>query len=105
MLKFEGYTCLPAHDAGQALDLLGSGQIPDLMIIDVRLPGLSGPELALRIHASHPRIPVLFVSGWVSGLVDPDRLSPLRWDFLPKPFMADVLVDRMQRLLERSQAA
>jgi len=64
MLKYEGHTCLPAHDAGQTLDLLGSGQIPDLMIMDVRLPGLSGPELALRIHASHPRIPVLFVSGW-----------------------------------------
>ena len=44
MLKLEGYHCLPANDAGQALGLLGSGHIPDLMMIDVRLPGMSGPE-------------------------------------------------------------
>ena len=43
MLELEGYSCLPAYDGGQALEVLGSGQIPDLMVIDVRLPGMSGP--------------------------------------------------------------
>src|SRR5262245_47958666 len=75
MLELEGYACLPAQDAEQALELLETSQIPDLMVIDVRLPGLSGPELALRVHTRYPRIPVLFVSGWVDGLANPALLG------------------------------
>jgi two-component system, NtrC family, C4-dicarboxylate transport response regulator DctD len=89
---------------GHALELLRSGRIPDLMVSDVGMPGLSGPELALRIHARHPVIPVLFVSGSVDGLVNPDTLGALRWEFLPKPFTPEALVDRIQYLLAQTQS-
>jgi CheY-like chemotaxis protein len=99
MLELEGYVCLPAQDAGEALQLLEGGQIPDLMVIDVRLPGLSGPELALRIHTRDPRIPVLFVSGWVDGLADPALLDRMHWAFLAKPYNPSTLVGTAQRML------
>ena len=102
-LALEGYRYLPTKDADQALGLLGSGHMPDLLLIDVRLLGISGPELALHIHERHPGIPVLFVSGWPAGLVTPDTLTPLRWEFLGKPFAPDTLVDRIQRLLKQSE--
>jgi DNA-binding NtrC family response regulator len=79
--------------------------MPDLLLFDVRLPDTSGPQLALKIHERHPGIPVLFVSGWANELVNPDTLTPLRWEFLPKPFEPEILVDRIQRLLKQSQAA
>jgi two-component system, cell cycle sensor histidine kinase and response regulator CckA len=99
MLELEGYACLPADDGVQALELLGSGQIPDLMVIDVRLPGMSGPELALRIHTRHPRIPVLFVSGWVDGLADSALLERMQWTFLAKPYNPETLVSAARRML------
>ena len=102
MLELEGYACLPAYDGSQALELLGSGQIPDLMVIDVRLPGMSGPELALRIHTRYPRIPVLFVSGWVDGLADSALLERMQWAFLAKPYSPETLVSTARRMLGAS---
>ena len=102
MLELEGYSCLPAYDGGQALEVLGSGQIPDLMVIDVRLPGMSGPELALRIHTRYPRIPVLFVSGWVDGLADSALLERMQWAFLAKPYSPETLVSTARRMLGAS---
>jgi CheY-like chemotaxis protein len=102
MLELEGYACIPADDGSQALELLGSGQIPDLMVIDVRLPGMSGPELALRIHTRYPRIPVLFVSGWVDGLADSALLERMQWAFLAKPYSPETLVSTARRMLGAS---
>jgi len=102
MLELEGYACLPANDGDQALEVLGSGQIPDLMVIDVRLPGMSGPELALRMHTRHPRIPVLFVSGWVDGLADSALLHRMQWTFLAKPYSPEALVSTARRMLGAS---
>jgi two-component system cell cycle sensor histidine kinase/response regulator CckA len=99
MLELEGYVCRPAQDAEQALELLATGHIPDLMVIDVRLPGISGPELALRVHTRYPRIPVLFVSGWVDGLADPALLDRMHWAFLAKPYNPAALVGAAQRML------
>lgn len=104
MLELEGYACLAADDAPQALAVLGSGRIPDLMVIDVRLPGMSGPELALRIHDRHAGIPVLFVSGWVDGLADPATLDRMRWEFLAKPYYPDALVSLTRRMLDAGPA-
>jgi CheY-like chemotaxis protein len=102
MLELEGYACLPANDGSQALEVLSSGQIPDLMVIDVRLPGMSGPELALRIHTHYPRIPVLFVSGWVDGLADSALLERMQWAFLAKPYSPETLVTTARRMLGAS---
>jgi DNA-binding response OmpR family regulator len=103
ILEFEGYRCLPTRDAAHALELLGSEQMPDLLLIDVWLPGMSGPELALQIHERRPGLPVLFVSARGDGQVNPDTLTPLRWEYLPKPFASDTLVDRIQSLLQQSE--
>jgi CheY-like chemotaxis protein len=99
MLELEGYACLPALDAEQAMQVLETGQIPDLMVIDVRLPGISGPELALRVHSRYPRVPVLFVSGWVDGLADPALLDRMHWAFLAKPYNPEALVGAAQQML------
>ena len=99
MLELEGFTCRPANDAEQALEALDAGRIPDLMVIDIRLPGMSGPELALRIHSRYPRIPVLFVSGWVDGLADAALLDRMQWAFLAKPYSPSALVTAAQRML------
>jgi two-component system, cell cycle sensor histidine kinase and response regulator CckA len=98
-LEDAGYDCVKADNAAGALNLLAGSRLPDLLVLDIRLPDLPGPELALRIHSRYPRIPVLFVSGWIDGLADGARLGVLQWDFLQKPFTGDTLVDTVRRIL------
>jgi DNA-binding response OmpR family regulator len=98
-LEDAGFRCLTATTAARVMELLARGRPPDLMIIDVRLPDRLGPELALQVHDRYPRIPVLFISGWVGRLVDPWRLAALKWDFLPKPFDGPELLGAARQLL------
>ncbi|HEX2219616.1 MAG TPA: response regulator [Gemmatimonadales bacterium] len=104
-LEEAGMVCLAADNAAQAMDILGAGQVPDLLVLDVRLPDLPGPELALRIHSRYPRIPVLFVSGWVDGLANPGTLEALAWGFLQKPYTGEALVERVRRMVPARSAA
>jgi two-component system cell cycle sensor histidine kinase/response regulator CckA len=94
-----GFSCLAAATAAEALEILDAGQLPSLLVIDVRLPDLPGPELALRIHIQYPRLPVLFVSGWVDGLTNAAHLEPLRWEFLQKPFTSEKILEAVRRLV------
>jgi len=98
-LEEAGLESVTAESAAHAMKVLDSGRIPDLLILDIRLPGVSGPALALQIHRQHPAIPVLFISGWVHSLRNPDQLAGLQWEFLPKPYEGDALVGAVRRLL------
>jgi two-component system, cell cycle sensor histidine kinase and response regulator CckA len=65
MLRDSGYRVLDAADAGSALDLITNSDIAvDLVVSDVVMPGIGGPELAEQIHARAPGMPVVFVSGY-----------------------------------------
>jgi DNA-binding NtrC family response regulator len=99
-LELAGFSCAVAGTAEQALELIGNGGVPDLVVLDIRLPDLPGPELALRIHNRYARIPILFISGWAGGLADPDKFTQLHWDFLPKPFTGETLGAAVRRMLE-----
>jgi two-component system, cell cycle sensor histidine kinase and response regulator CckA len=88
-----------AENAIDALEWLSRIRVPDPLLLDMHLPGMSGPDLALRIHDRYPHIPVLFMSGWAGQPSNPGRLAPLRWAFLPKPFSGDDLLEATQRLL------
>lgn len=64
VLRGCGYRVLEAADGGGALDLVAATSEPiDLLVSDVVMPGIGGPELADRIRARSPRTEVLFVSG------------------------------------------
>lgn len=97
-LESAGFRCISAGTAAEAMELLDGRDDPDLLVLDVRLPDISGPEMALQVRDRHPNLSVLFVSGWVDGLSS-STLEPLRWDFLPKPFTGEELVKAVHRML------
>ena len=99
-LDLAGYRCLLFGSGAQAMEVVEAGVMPDVMILDIRLPGLQGPEIALRVHQRHPNIPVLFTSGWTNGLTDSTALGTARWEFLPKPFDGEALVSAVRRLAD-----
>jgi two-component system, cell cycle sensor histidine kinase and response regulator CckA len=96
-----GYLVLVSSDATEALAAAEAhaGRLP-LLISDIRLPGLAGPELAALLRPKHPGLRVLYVSGYAGdemiqrGLLDTDEA------FLAKPFSADDLARRVRSLLD-----
>ena len=78
LLSASGFHCLPARSGEQALGLLEEHQ-PHLGVLDVKLPGMSGAELAWRIKEIIPELPLVAVSGCLD-LWDPDDLTDLGFD-------------------------
>ena len=100
VLDDEGYEVLVARDGDEALRVSEgfSGTI-DLMITDVVMPGLSGPETANLVRAARPDTRVIFVSGYTAdALGEQSALGP-GTRFLQKPFKPDVLTAAVRDVL------
>ncbi|MFJ9560256.1 response regulator transcription factor [Streptomyces fuscichromogenes] len=103
LLRFEGYETLLADDGRVALDLLGAPEsAPDLVLMDVEMPGLDGLAATRRIRASGSTVPILMITG--RNAVG-DRIVALdngADGYLAKPFAAEELLARVRALLRRS---
>jgi PAS domain S-box-containing protein len=94
-----GFEVIEAADAAQARTLLESAAAPvDLLVTDVIMPGMRGPELARLAREAQPDLPVLFVSGY-AGEGALAGLEPGHAAFVAKPFAVDELVDAARELL------
>ncbi len=93
-----------ARDAYEALRFLRTERI-DLVLLDLRMPGLDGTELLGRIRQSFPELDVVIITGYssVGSAVDCMRLGA--YDYLPKPFDADSLRLVVARALEKRRLA
>jgi PAS domain S-box-containing protein len=100
MLEDAGYDVLTACDGQAALSTSQAASRPiDLLVTDVVMPGMSGIELARRLRDACPRLRVLLMSGYASGVVDA-RGEP--WSgpsVLEKPFTRTALLERVRQAL------
>jgi len=99
-LRFCGYTVLEADSGEQARRVFErhEGRV-DLLVCDIVMPGMSGPQLAETLIQTAPAMRLLFISGYQLTLESfPVRLS-VSADFLQKPFTLKRLVDRVDRAL------
>ena len=95
-LESSGYTVLAAADAAEALRLAEPpGRTIALLVSDVMMPGMTGPDLARRLRASRAGLEVLLVSGYSR---DSELLDP-RVAFLQKPFRPQALTNMVRGLL------
>ncbi len=85
-------------------------EVPGCLVLDVRMPGMSGLELQARLQARGSKLPIIFITahGDVPMAVKAVKAGAL--DFIPKPFRDQELIDKIQRALEidaqlRAQAA
>ncbi|MDH3270224.1 MAG: ATP-binding protein [Gemmatimonadota bacterium] len=103
-LRDAGFDVIVAEESGSALDTLLSKSVDvDLVLTDVVMPGLSGPELAEQLKALAPEVPVLFMSGYVDedDFYEEFELRPET--LLRKPFTATAVKQRVRDALDRSQ--
>ncbi|TLY29236.1 MAG: response regulator [Nitrospirae bacterium] len=102
VLLQRGYTVLFAGDGDKALKVAQFHVGPiDLLVTDVVMPGLSGPQLAERMRALRPHLRVLFISGMVhEATVKGPALA--EGGFLSKPFPGEALIGKVQEILAGS---
>jgi two-component system, cell cycle sensor histidine kinase and response regulator CckA len=102
ILKREGLRAIGAGSAEEARALMREhGREIDLVISDIVMPGMNGPELVQSLRAEVPDLRVLFVSGYTShsALSNTGGDDP-RTSLLPKPFTPDALVAALAKLLQ-----
>jgi PAS domain S-box-containing protein len=104
-LELGGYAVTPASSGEEALDACreASGEF-ELLLTDVIMPGMSGGELAQKITRRHPRMKVLYMSGYNDDAIVKHGVSVSAADFLQKPFTLDTLSRKVREILERSPA-
>ena len=91
---------IPEEKGHAALELAGRQKTIHLVVTDVVMPGVGGPELASRLEAARPGIRVLFMSGYTdSAVVNHGLLSPAT-AFLQKPFTPGVLLRKVREVLD-----
>jgi GAF domain-containing protein/ActR/RegA family two-component response regulator/anti-sigma regulatory factor (Ser/Thr protein kinase) len=92
ILRASGHIPLVAHDGPTGLGLVQENRPLDLALIDLGLPGMSGWEVAARLRASRPELPLVLITGWG------DRLDPAEIDrsgiseVIAKPFQAEQIL-------------
>lgn len=101
-LERHGYTVLTAESGSEALRLAAAHPGPiDLLITDVVMPDLRGPDLARRLAAERPGLTTLFMSGYMDDALGEDTSLPVLVDFIHKPFLPSALVAKVREILDR----
>ena len=105
-LGHAGYHVLSANDGESALELAeGYAHDITLLVTDVVMPRLSGPQLAEQLAALRPELQVLFVSGYLDQIALPERLAGKSSHFLAKPYTLETIVHTVGDLLDRPARA
>lgn len=94
-----GHRVLEAADADAALQMLEDDTAIDVLFTDVRLPGISGEQLAREAWRLRPALMVIFTSGAQAPEASPEAAGPAVW--LGKPFKWDDLKRAFERLEQR----
>jgi len=100
-LSHAGYRVVKAGDGQEALDHLAVSRV-DLVISDIRMPGLTGLELQASLERTAPGLPIIFLTA--HGTI-PDAVKAIQSgavDYLTKPFDGLELLDKVSRTLARS---
>jgi two-component system, cell cycle sensor histidine kinase and response regulator CckA len=100
-LEMRGYAVLKACDGKEAVMICRrhAGLI-HLLLTDIVMPQMTGPELAQRVSLVHPETKVLYISGYTSDALNRRDMTQPRTAFLQKPFTPEALARRVRAVLD-----
>jgi CheY-like chemotaxis protein len=99
-LRAAGYEVLEASHGGEALALAAKHlRSLDLLVTDVCMPFISGPQLAIRLLARRPDLKILYMSGYTDSALARHDEQDVRESLLPKPFTPSTLLAAVQQTL------
>ncbi len=100
ILERAGLDVTDVGSGDEALTLLSAnGYAPDLVLTDVVMPGMTGPELAQRLRSRGSPVRVLFSSGFAESTLEEHGLDPAEYPFLAKPYTVEGLTEKVREVL------
>lgn len=103
VLELDGFEVIEAESGDRAAALARTRlHALAVLLTDVRMPGLTGPELARSLRADRPELPVVFMSGYVGDAACGYDSDLARSEFVAKPFKLDELRSAVRRAVRRS---
>ena len=104
-LRSKGYKVIEASNGVEGLEACKAyGDTIHLLVTDMIMPGMGGPELAEKAVLVHPEMRVVYMSGYSDRALDPKVLGP-HAAFLQKPFSMDALARKLRSILQQPMAA
>jgi len=103
LMKSLGLATKPLSTAQEFLSTYDPQQ-PGCLILDVRMPGMSGLELQQQLNMRGAIIPVIFITGHGDVPMAVEAMQQGAFDFLQKPFRDQDLIERVQRALAKDQS-
>jgi two-component system, cell cycle sensor histidine kinase and response regulator CckA len=100
MLRRGGYSVLEAGHPDQAIDVVKNSKDITMIVTDVGLPGLTGPEMIEHMLDIRPDVKVLFTSGYTNDEIFAEGRVASRFAFLEKPFTARALLASVRSVLD-----
>ena len=104
-LKLAGYEVETYSSARQLLDRVPGLEKPGCILLDVRIPGLSGPELQSRLVELGSILPIIFITGHADTPTTVRAIKAGAEDFLTKPVSSEQLIDAIERAIARHESA
>ncbi len=101
------------RSVGQAVETYASGQEflesyaedrPGCLVLDIRMPGMSGLELQQKLNERHCILPIIFITGHGDVPMAVEAMQAGAVDFIQKPFRDQDLIDRINQALEKDQS-
>jgi FixJ family two-component response regulator len=104
LLNQFGYEVSTYPSAQHLLDRLPSDDVPSCVLLDVRLPGMSGPELQERLRELGSTIPIIFLTGYTDIATTVKTMKAGGEDFLIKPVSSEQLLEAVERAMAHHHA-
>jgi two-component system response regulator AtoC len=102
LLRREGFEVVEAKSGEEALEVLGSEAI-DVMLSDVRMPGMGGLALVEAAHLKHPELTIVVMSAFGSVELAVDAMTRGAYDYISKPFKQDEVILALRKAEERER--
>ncbi len=102
LLKREGFAVRTVASGEQALETLAQ-EVPDVMLSDVRMPGMGGLALVEAAHERHPQLTIVVMSAFGSVDLALDAMQRGAYDYISKPFKQDEVVLALRKAEERER--
>ena len=100
-LKFEGYQVIAETNGIKGLNLALEKQ-PDMLLLDIMLPGLNGYEICRKLKTEVPELPIIMITARGSEMDKVSGLDIGADDYLTKPFSIPELMARIRAVIRRS---
>jgi CheY-like chemotaxis protein len=101
ILRAVGFRVLTASNGPEAIELCAElTDVIHLLLTDVVMPGMNGPELASRLRTARPGLKILFMSGYADKAISHHGVLDTGSHFISKPFTVDELRRKVREVLD-----